>query len=297
MKTAWQTCKVSIVVAEILCLLMMSDETVSAQRLQPIDKDGLLTALNKKVLSAAELKIEIDLRGVAFPITPESEAEIRRRGNYLGSEIEKLLEVLRNNYRPPERLRLSLLKYAPCEKYFEEFASLLHSKINILPSMLIRKDHRSSYTAGLTLVKEERISSMSLNEANEYWKRTQSLQVLQGICAPKGNEVYVISLVFLGDLHGGLANTVRIEFKVDPNEYGSTRDIHSLLILYSLAKEGQARGLSKDLIIAYLSEALGIARQIKHGDMSALESIKAAVLRMLSDLGASDLTLVSSRQE
>ena len=55
MKTSWQTFKVSIVVAEILCLLMMNAETVSAQPLQPIDTDGLLTALNRKVLTAADL--------------------------------------------------------------------------------------------------------------------------------------------------------------------------------------------------------------------------------------------------
>jgi hypothetical protein len=105
----------------------------------------------------------------------------------------------------------------------------------------------------------------------------------------------VISLVFLGDLHGPLNETIRIEFKVDPNEYGETRDIHSLLILYSLAKEAQLRGVSKDLIIAYLSEALGIASQIRTLNPPGLDSIRAAILSMLHEMGASDLTVMDGQ--
>lgn len=142
------------------------------------------------------------------------------------------------------------------------------------------------------MVKEEQLSNLSLLEANQYWQTTRSLQLLQGTCAVKGDDVYVISLVFLGDLHGPLGEPIRIEFKVDPSEFGETRDIHSLLILYSLAKEAQLRGVSKDLIIAYLAEALGIASQIRSDNPPGLDSIRAAILSMLHELGASDVTVM-----
>jgi hypothetical protein len=284
----------------LLCLLLLqfSQSVYAQQSQQPIEEQGLLKALSRKILTAVELKRELSLRGIAFVMTPAIEAEIRRRGSYLGKDdIQELLDIIRNNYRPNHRLRVSLLKYGPCEEHFEQFASLLNSKITALPSMLIRKDGRSGYTAGLKLVKEEQLSNMSLYEANQYWQRTQSLQLLQGTCVSKGNDLYVISLVFLGDLHGLLAETIRIEFKVDPSEYGETRDIHSLLILYSLAREAQLRGVSKDLIIAYLSEALGIAGQIKHLDPPELDSIRTAIVSMLRELGASNLTVLNAQQQ
>jgi hypothetical protein len=286
----------SAVLSALLCLLLLASisASVSAQQSQePIEEEALLKTLNTGWLTAAELNTDLSSRGVAFALTPVIEAKIRRRGRYLGSDgIEKLLNTIRNNYRPNYRLRVSLLKYGPCGQHFEQFASLLNSKITVLPSMLIRKDGRSGYTAGLKLVKEEQLSNLSLLEANQYWQTTRSLQLLQGTCVSKGNDVYVISLVFLGDLHGPLNEAIRIEFKVDPNEYGETRDIHSLLILYSLAKEAQLRGVSKDLIIAYLSEALGIASQIKSNNQPGLPSIRAAILSMLNELGASDLTVM-----
>lgn len=289
----------SVVLTALLCLLLAPNSaSVYAQQPKdppkdPIEEEGILNALDDKVLTVADLNEKLSSRGVAFVLTPPIEAKIRQQGSYLGTKgIKKLLDIIRKNYRPNYRLRVSLLKYGPCGQHFEQFASLLSSKITVLPSMLIRKDGRSGYTAGLKLVKEEQLSNLSLYEANQYWQTTRSLQLLQGTCESKGNDVYVISLVFLGDLHGPLNEAIRIVFKVDPNEYGETRDIHSLLILYSLAKEAQLRGVSKDLIIAYLSEALGIASQIRSGNPPGLDSIRAAILSMLNELGASGLTVM-----
>jgi hypothetical protein len=281
-----------IALSAILCLQIVgSCERVYAQEAPPpIEEEGFLKALHEKALPIKELTKDVNTRGVAFPLTNAVESEIRREGQYLGKiGIEKLIDAVRSNYRPHQRLRVSLLKYSPCGQYYDQFAELLSSKVNALPSRLILKDGRSGYTAGLKLVKEEKSVVMSLLEANEYWEKTQSLQLLQGICTSKGNDVYMISQVFLGDLHGRLGNTIRIEFKVDPNEFATTRDIHSLLILYSLAKDAQARGLSKDLVIAYLSEALGIATQITHSDPATLQFIRSAIEGMLRELGAADL--------
>ena len=274
--------------------MFISCGDVSAQEARfPLEKEGLIKALREGALSIKELTDQATARGVAFPMTPAVELEIRREGKYLGkADLDKLISVLRNNYPPPERLRVSLFKYEPCDQKYEVFAAVLSSKVNEIPAMLISKDHRCGYTAGLKLVKEETPFAMSLEEANQYWHKTYSLQLLRGMCSTKGEDVYVISQVFLGDLHGPLGSIVRIEFKVDPEEFANTRDMHTLLLIYSLAKDAQARGLSKDMIIAYLSEALGIAAQIKPAENATLQSVKSAIEALLRELGAADLLVL-----
>jgi hypothetical protein len=282
----------------VLCLhgIVASERVYAQTALPPIEKEGFLKALHEHVLLINELKRDLSARGVSFRLTVDIENEIRREGQYLGKTgVDQLIEAVRKNFRPHERLRVSLFKYVPCDEHYDQFARLLNSKVYAISSKLIEKDERSSYTAGLKLVKEEKSAVMSLLEANQYWEKTQSLQLLQGICSLKGQEVYVISQVFLGDLSGPLGKTIRIEFKVDSDEFATTRDIHSLLILYSLAKDAQARGLSKDLIIAYLAEAIGIAGQIKHAQAAGLPRIKSAVELMLRELGASDLAVIPTQ--
>lgn len=282
---------ITLIIVIITIQTVIPSQSVQGQQSQlPVQKEGLLKSLRKQQLTIESLTDELSLFGVDFQLSPTLEREIRRAGRYLGkTDLDKLISVVRYNYRSNERLRLSLFKYAPCERYFEQFADLLSSKVKALPSQLIEKDRRSSYTAGLIVVKEDQPLEMSLLEVNQYWDKTRSLQLLQGTCTSKENEVYVISQVFLGTLRGRLADPIRIKFKVDTEEYGATRDIHSLLILYSLAKDAQSRRVSKDLVIAYLSEALGIASQIKHLDRETLSSIKAAIETTLREAGASDL--------
>jgi hypothetical protein len=78
-----------------------------------------------------------------------------------------------------------------------------------------------------------------------------------------------------------------VEYKITAEEYGLTKDVHTLLLLYSLAKDAQQRGLRKDLIINYLSYAYGIASDCKFKDSPDVETIRNAVSEMLRELGAS----------
>jgi hypothetical protein len=279
-----------IVLAVMLCLPGLASEEVYAQQpIPPLDEKQFFVVLDG-ALPLAELTRGAITRGIAFPLTPVIENKIRSKGKYLGeTNLDKLIEVLRVNYRPHQRLRVSLLKYRPCGQNSDQFADLLSSKVFALPGRLIAKDSRYGYTDGLRLVKEETSPPASLLEANEYWEKTQSLQLLQAICTSRGNDVYVISQVFLGNLHGSLGNPIRIEFKIDSSEFATTSDIHSLLILYSLAKDAQLRGLSKDLTKEYLSEALRIADQIKMSDTATLGAIRSAIENMLQELGFTNL--------
>src|SRR5687767_15359877 len=64
----------------------------------------------------------------------------------------------------------------------------------------------------------------------------------------------------------------------------------SLLIWYSLAKDAKKRGLSREVIFTYLSEALNIMEQLREVDkFSFLPQMKNAIDGILDELGASNL--------
>jgi hypothetical protein len=285
-----------IVSSMIFVQLIATCECVYSQQAPPpIEKEGLLISLRKHALEIDELTNDLKTRGVNFSVTPEIEREIRQAGQYLGAKIDKLIEAARNNDRSLFRLRVSLFNYTPCEQYYDQFAQLLSSKVNRLSDMLQAKGSQCSYTGRLKLVKEERLFDMSLEEANQYLEKSHSLQLLRGTCSSNGKDVTIYSQVFLGDLHGPLGSTITIPFKFDPSDVGKTRDFHSLLILYSLAKDAQAKGLGKEIIIAYLSEALGIVAQIKNLEPETLQSIKSAIEDMLRQVGASNLLVLPAQ--
>lgn len=278
-------------------LLLASATSASAQENKPITKKNLLRAIKagQEQKKSASVFVEmIKQQGVDFALTSEDEREIRHAGSYHGAKgVNDLIAAVRDNYRN-ERLLVSLFEYARCEEHFKTFAAVIHSKIMTLPSRFTAKGVRYSYIKRLNLVEGGK-PFKSQEEADQYWKETRSLQLLQGMCSTQGKDLYVLSQVFLGDLHGSLVTPVRIEFKFDPGEFSDTKDMHSLLILYSLAQEAQARGLGKDLIIGYLSEALGIAAQIRNPDPQTLQPIKAAIERMLQELGASNLLVLPAQ--
>ncbi len=275
-------------------LLMPSAQAAArAQEGGPITKDKLLKALRKEKSEQIRVEEYVELirrQGLAFIMTPQDELEIRRAGRRLGKEnLDYLIAAVRDYGRI--RLRVSLLKYNPCKPHFEDFAGVIGAKINALSKSLGARGERYAYVKRLYLVTEENPSTMSHDEVERYWKVTSSLQLLLSMCWAKGGEVYVTSRVYLGDLSGPLATPVQLEFKVDPEEFKKTRDIYSALILYSLAQEARAKGLGRDLIIGYLSEALGVADQVRDQDPVVVQHIRGAVERMLRDLGAFPMIL------
>jgi tetratricopeptide (TPR) repeat protein len=66
----------------------------AAQATKPISKDGLVKAVRINGLSTAELIQQIEQRGVAFEMTADAEAELRRAG-----ARPEVVEAARSNYR------------------------------------------------------------------------------------------------------------------------------------------------------------------------------------------------------
>lgn len=289
----------AIFVVTICTVVHLTSHTAYAQE-KPITKENLIRSLNSRTSGkrlSADRAIElIDRLGVDFKMTVADEQEIRHAGEYLDAgKLNDLVTAVRRNYRPPkgtragppgERLQLLLFDYVSCNEYREQFADLLRSQVFALSAKF--NSDAYNYLSELKLVEEKQAFNMSLKEANEYWDTTGSLQIMNGICSKTDGGVSVISQVFLGNLHGTLDNPIRVSYKINADEYGLTKDIHSLLILYSLAKDAQNRRLGKDVIINYLQYAYGIATDCKVRNSDSIEIVKKAVIDMLRELGAID---------
>lgn len=295
------------IASQILALLLTSlttlllaspaDATSRAQKDNRITKTNLLRSLKanekkpEKKMSAAEYVADIKDRGVDFCMTIKDEQEVRQSVTYLGAEeMNDLIAAVRDNCRNGhnvccnERLRVSLFEYATCDRAFADFEAMISSKISMIPSMF-ESDDQYNYIARLTLVNERKPFDMNREEADRYWKETRSLQLLRGMCKTGSDGVYVYSQVFLGELRGALDTPVRIDFKIDAQEYGTTKDIHSVLILYSLAQEARARGLNEVFIKVCLKHAWDLVTQIRNTDAATVQSIKSAIEGTMHEMG------------
>lgn len=100
----------------LVCLVIFTQGQVlpvamSQELIEPISKANLISAIKlnrreksplKKMTVAGYIRL-INRYGVEFPLTTETEQEIRRAGEYFGNlDLDKLLTAINNNYRPDE---------------------------------------------------------------------------------------------------------------------------------------------------------------------------------------------------
>lgn len=84
---------------------------MSQELIEPISKANLLSTIKlnrreksplKKMTVAGYIRL-INRYGIDFPLTAESEQEVRRAGAYFSTtELDKLIAAVRSNYRPDE---------------------------------------------------------------------------------------------------------------------------------------------------------------------------------------------------
>ncbi len=293
-----------IIFSLLFSLGVLTGQAQQTRKSEPaITKEDFLSALElgqAEGRKAAYFITRIRQRGVDFRVTSEDEKQIRQIGKYLGTiGLNELIKALDESYHAykGERLKVSLFNYASCKDYQEQFTELLDSKIKSLSGILSSSGNQYEYIARLTLVTEGRPPIGSLDDINRYWETTHSLQILSGICDKKDNDVLIISQVFLGDLRGRLHSPLRITFKYDTKEYAVTKDVHSLLILYSLARDAQERGLDRELIRKYLVEATNIIEQLKDPEYrSILQPVRDAITDMYRDIGVTNLVDIQSHK-
>lgn len=306
-----------------VCLVSSVCVAARAQADGRITKEQLLRSLKQnreeKSMDAATYVEMIKKQGVAFQMTADDEREIRLAGKYLDDDawkrqydnarrrvgktlvtderadrvgLDTVVAAVRDFYGYV-RYEVFLFEYAPCEPSFKEFEKAILTNIIALPDKFSWKGKQYLYVKRLALV-SQRKSLESQSDAEQYWRHEHVLQLIHGMCLRSDDGgVRIFSQVFLGDLHGPLSPTVRLKFKFDPEEFSDTKDIHSVLILYSLAQEAKARGLGKEVSISYLSEANEIAAQIKNTDAATLKLIRDVIASMLNELDPRPATLTA----
>lgn len=185
-------------------------------------------------------------------------------------------------------LQITLFNYSgQCRdlpKTLNTFETLIRFKANSLRSMFLPDDKRFDYLSEVSVVRTGDEFTLNGEAAHDYWQHTGSLQLLAGLCfsGPEGDVMR--SQIFFGDLKGKLpSESFMADFKVIPDEFGNTRDIHTVSILYALAQEAKTRGLGQDLIIRYLSEAHTIASQI---NISSGKQLTEAIDESLVEVNA-----------
>jgi hypothetical protein len=188
---------------------------------------------------------------------------------------------------PKQRLRLTLFRYTgDCDSdnhAFSTFQGILQTKVNSIRGMFASNDARYDYLSELNIVPAGEVLNLSSQEIRSYWDTTSSLQVLSGLCFRSNGVNIFHSQVFSGELSGDLHDPFIAELPLTPQEFGTTRDIHTVSVLYALAQEALSRGVPHDIVISYLSHAREIAQQVSGANGPQLV---AAIDTSLERLGA-----------
>jgi hypothetical protein len=211
-------------------------------------------------------------------------------GAYKLADPEREYELAAPEWKVPLQgpLQVTLFNYSgqcpDLERAFDTFETIVRSKANSLRGMFAHDDKRFDYLSLVDVVRTGEQFALNNAAAHDYWQKTGSIQLLAGLCkGPPQNEV-MKSQIFFGDLKGKLpSESFEADLALSPDEFGSTRDIHTATILYALAQEAMGRQLPTDLVIDYLAEAHAIAIQI---DSDSGKQLQVAIDGSLKEMNA-----------
>jgi hypothetical protein len=186
-----------------------------------------------------------------------------------------------------EHLLLSMFSYAgeckQTQNAFETFREILRSKAASLRTMFPGTDPRYEYLSRVNVNAVGKTLDLSAAEVRTYWQQTGSLQILSGLCFIRDDAEIMRSQIFSGPLAGSLPEPFLAELAISPDEFGATRDIHTVAMLYALAQEAGSRKLDRDVVIAYLASARAIIAQSHE---PAAKQMMRAIDKALQDAGA-----------
>lgn len=108
--------KIRISLLPLVCFVALTEwqgipAAMSQELIEPISEANLISSLKlnrreksplRKMTVAGYIRL-INRYGINFPLTPETEQEIRRAGEYFSAtELDKLVAAIRRSYRPDE---------------------------------------------------------------------------------------------------------------------------------------------------------------------------------------------------
>ena len=179
-----------------------------------------------------------------------------------------------------ERLTISIVTYGGKSDDFRLFRSRLNDWVLTL-SDEIPSQAGGEYLRHLrTLDRTTEFSSAV--EIDDYWRRSDALQIMYGeIAIESAGTYFVSSHVYLGDLQGSLPHkTILIELPFDVHNYADTYDFHTAVFLYSLAMDAEHSNPQQTPLIATM---LKIARD-KVEDIKRRKSLGSKAESSLAEL-------------
>ena len=171
------------------------------------------------------------------------------------------------------RTRIMVVPYIGDKEQFQSFRGIIETKIDRLKEDFPPK---YAYTRDIHLEDAEKKPS----DFEGFWRETGSLAILSGIVFPQNQKSYVNSTFYLYDLKGNLgSDSVTLDLAIEPEEYGATRDTHSIVTLYALAMDAKRLGYPPDVVFRFLSRAYEISTSLpnpaRRGDIvRVIEAIK-----------------------
>jgi hypothetical protein len=196
------------------------------------------------------------------------------------------------NAESTPRLIIKLSKYeGDPQSAFGQFYSILKNKLlNMSLELSEKDDPNGGYLAQLELDRTG-VEAPLTNEAKlDYWEKTGALALLEGVIFSSGDgEIVIISTADLGGLGENLPKrTIDLELKVEPREFRSMRDAHSLATLYALAMDAARLKKPDRVRIAILSKAYAIAQDLGSHTSPDIEFVKKEIKQMLDTFTSSE---------
>jgi len=165
------------------------------------------------------------------------------------------------------RVVIHIFKYGELEdpkkrERFSEFKDILRAKISTISDELSGPSGGLSELARLAPFfivdgnSNHVVFSGNNADLSRRWSRANALEILSGRIRDTGVNFSVKSRVFFGELDTGLGSRfLTIELPIIDEEYDTTRDSHSVAILYALALDSMQRCQPEDKTMLLLSAA------------------------------------------
>lgn len=187
------------------------------------------------------------------------------------------------------RVSLHLFKYSgvhdsneQARNQFDNFKSIIHAKISSISEELSLK----SYFAELKNLSpffplDSQGNHVKWTGSNAdlmtRWQNSQALEIFLGRIRVTGDVYSVRSEVFFGDLQTSLGSKfIKIDLPIVDDQYDTTRDSHSVVILYALAMDARQRCRPENEVIELLSAARERLADVP-STLVGIESLRAAV--------------------
>ena len=202
---------------------------------------------------------------------------------------------MQNGWAEPPRVAIHIFKYSGLlseveEKYFEEFKAIVQTKISSIAEELQSQNSRLDYLAALSPFYvtdqqgEHAVFSGSNADLLDRWKRAHALEILLGRIKSKDNGYAVRSRIFFGDLKTGLdSRFLSVELPIADIEYDTTRDSHSVAILFGLAMYARQHCKPVDEVIALLSAAHERVADIPN-NLPGMDELRTAISQELENV-------------